>query len=59
MKVEGKKFDKGKAPLSWIPRTVIEQEAQVFAHGAEKYGRNNYKKGMDWSRVLDAALRHV
>lgn len=56
---QGTKHDMGKPPLSWIPRSVLEQEAQVLAFGATKYGRNNYKKGMEWSRVLDAALRHI
>jgi len=55
----GKKFDEGKPPLSIIPRTALEQEAQVFAFGAAKYGKNNFKGGMAYSRLIDATLRHV
>lgn len=55
----GVKFDNGKAPLSWIPRKILEEEANVFLYGSKKYARNNYKKGMEWSRVIDAALRHL
>lgn len=55
----GIKFDQGKPPLSWIPRTALEQEAQVFAYGGQKYGRNNFKKGMKWTRLIDASLRHI
>lgn len=55
----GNKFDQGKAPLSMLPRVALEQEAQVMEFGAKKYGKFNYKKGMKWSRLLDAALRHV
>lgn len=57
--MKGIKHDAGKAPLSLIPREALEQEAQVFGFGAKKYGRNNYRLGMEWSRVIDAALRHV
>ena len=56
---KGLKFDKGKPPLSMIPRVALEEEAKVFAFGAEKYGRDNFKLGMEWTRVIDAALRHI
>ena len=53
------KFDNGKPPLGLIPRQALEAEAQVLAFGAEKYGRDNWRGGMAWSRLLDAALRHI
>jgi len=55
----GKKFDQGKAPLGMLPRVALEQEAQVMEFGAKKYGKFNYRKGMKWSRLIDAALRHI
>lgn len=55
----GKKFDQGKSPLSWLPLAALNLEAQALRYGANKYGRNNYKQGMEWSRVIDAALRHI
>ena len=38
----------------------IEQLAIAMEYGEAKpeYGRNNWKKGMQWSRYLDAAMRH-
>ena len=54
-----KKFDKGKPPLSLIPLAALEAEAKVFAFGAAKYGRDNFKLGMEWTRLVDACLRHV
>ena len=33
--------------------------AEVLAFGAIKYDWDNWKKGMDHSRILDATLRHV
>ena len=56
---EGVKFDKGKPPLSLLPRAALEEEARVLAFGAEKYGRDNWRLGMDHSRLLDACMRHV
>ena len=39
---------------------AIEQIAVAMEYGEAKpeYGRNNWKKGMEWSRYLDAAMRH-
>lgn len=56
---EAIKFDTGKPPLSLIPRTALEEEAKVMAFGAGKYGRDNWRGGMDFSRLMDATLRHV
>jgi len=56
---EAVKFDAGKPPLGLISRTALEEEAKVMAFGAQKYGRDNWRKGMDFSRLGDAALRHV
>lgn len=57
--VEGTKNDTGKPQLSLLTRESLEAEARAFAYGAKKYDKNNYKRGMAWSRVLDAALRHL
>ncbi len=56
---EGKKFDSGKAPISWIPVSAIIGEAKGYAYGGNKYGRNNFKDGLAHTRCLDAALRHI
>lgn len=56
---DGIKHDTGKPPLSWVPRSLKESVAQVLEFGATKYGRDNWRKGMEWSRILDAALRHM
>lgn len=55
----GTKHDTGKPQLSLIPVTALESEAKVFAYGKAKYGLNNYKKGFTYSRLIDAALRHI
>jgi hypothetical protein len=55
----GTKHDSGKPPLTLVPKAATELEAKVYAFGAKKYGRYNYKKGFEYSRLLDAALRHL
>lgn len=37
---------------------TLELTSSAMAYGIKKYGRNNWKKGMAWSRLVDAALRH-
>jgi len=56
---EAVKFDGGKPPLSLISRYALEEEAKVLAFGAQKYGTHNWRQGMGFSRLVDAALRHV
>ena len=53
------KFDAGKPPLGLISRRALEEEAKVMAFGAQKYGEHQWRKGMEFSRLADAALRHI
>lgn len=59
MKDEGTKHDQGKPRLSKIPLAGITEVVKVMEFGAQKYGWDNWKKGMDWSRLIDASLRHI
>ena len=58
-KNEGIKHDSGKPKLSMLTLESLAYEAAAFEYGAKKYEKNNYKAGMDWTRVSDAALRHL
>lgn len=55
----GLKYDNGKPPMSLIDRGALEQIAQVLAFGAQKYAAHNWRQGIAYSRLLDAALRHL
>lgn len=57
--VQGKKNDAGKADISLIPLSALEVEARGFMLGEQKYGRYNYCKGMEATRLVGAALRHL
>ena len=41
------------------PPLSILEITKGLEYGLVKYHRNNWKEGMEWSRVLDAALRHL
>ncbi len=55
----GVKFDSEKAPLDLIPYEALEEIAKVLAFGANKYGRHNWRAGIEQSRLIAAALRHL
>lgn len=55
----GKKYDTNKPKLSLVSKESLEGEAAALEYGLAKYGKNNYKLGMDWSRLIDASLRHI
>ena len=59
MQNEGVKFDSTKPSISMIPRRAILEEAKVMDYGAQKYDRDNWRKGMKWTRYIDAAMRHI
>lgn len=59
MNGQADKFDNGKPQISLIPFTALIHEARVMEFGAAKYGRDNWREGMDWTRLIDATLRHT
>lgn len=61
VKTDGKamKADAGRPQLSLVPIESLELCAAALEYGTRKYSRNNYRKGLEWNRLLDATLRHV
>jgi hypothetical protein len=55
----GIKHDANKPDLSIIPKAALDMTARAFMFGAQKYGRNNFRGGMDWLRMTSAAMRHI
>lgn len=45
--------------MSLIPQKSLVELGNVMTHGAGKYGPHNWRAGMDWSRLLSAAMRHM
>lgn len=54
----GKKYDGGKPRMDLLSSIALEEIAKVMTFGAKKYGDNNWRGGIAWSRVLGALFRH-
>lgn len=55
----GIKHDVNKAAMHLIPSEAIEAMAQVLEFGARKYEPRNWERGLLYSRVFAAAMRHL
>ena len=55
----GRKDDAEKPPLELLPSAALLEVAKVLGHGRKKYDAYNWTKGMNWSRLLGAAMRHL
>lgn len=44
--------------MSLIPFVALRALGEVYTYGAQKYADHNWLKGMKWSRLQDAMLRH-
>lgn len=57
--MEGKKLDDGKLPWHLLPGDSIEQIVEILDFGAKKYAPRNWEKGMSYSRLFSAMMRHM
>lgn len=53
------RFNQGKPKYSLLDLGSFEWTVEVLEFGAEKYERNNWKKGLPLSEILDSLMRHV
>ncbi len=56
---EGVKDDLGKIRYDLIPPDALEELARVYTFGAGKYADRNWEKGLLFSRVFGAMMRHA
>lgn len=55
----GTKHDNGKAGMDLVPYDAIVEVAKVLDFGAKKYSPGNWAKGIEFSRLIAAAERHL
>lgn len=48
-----------KPPLDLLTLEFLSETAKALGFGAGKYGRHNFREGIDHSRLIAAALRHL
>lgn len=53
------KHDEGKPRYDLIPLEALDGLARLYALGARKYADRNWEKGMQWSRIFAALMRHA
>ncbi len=56
---QASKKDEGKPRVELIPPEFLLDLAKVLEFGAKKYGDNNWRKGLKWTRLYASALRHL
>jgi hypothetical protein len=56
---EGTKHDSGKARFDLLPAFPLEQMAHLYTFGAKKYADRNWEKGISYSRIFAALMRHA
>lgn len=62
MEEKGTKFDKDpmlKPRIGLVPLRAMWEIGKVMTDGAKKYSEFNWKGGLKYSRLYDAALRHI
>ena len=55
----GVKYDGGKPRFDLIPAVPLETLAKIYTMGAEKYADRNWEKGIQYSRIYAAVMRHL
>lgn len=55
----GVKADTGKPMLDLISPAMMFEVGRVLTFGAQKYDPHNWRKGIKYSRLIAAALRHI
>jgi len=53
------KFDSEKIRFELIPPSALEEVASVFTYGSIKYSDLNWAKGLHFSRLFGACMRHL
>ncbi len=55
----GTKHDDGKLQFGLLPVEPLREVVYVYGVGAKKYGVNEWRKGIAYSRIFNAMMRHA
>lgn len=59
LSAQGTKHDADKPPMELLSSLALTGLADVLAYGAKRYGKHNWRKGISYSRLYSATLRHM
>lgn len=57
--MQADRFNTGKPEWSLVDFPSLEPMVRVLEFGAQKYSRNNWKKGLPINSIIDSLMRHV
>ena len=57
--MNGLKYDSQKPRMDLLDPSFLEGVASVLSFGAQKYDAHNWRKGIEVSRLIAAAYRHI
>ena len=53
------RYNEGKVQWSLVDYKSLEPMVRVLEYGCRKYSKNNWKKGMPASQIIESMLRHT
>lgn len=53
------KHDQDKLRFDLLPPGPLSEVVNIYNYGCKKYAAHNWRKGMAWSRVFAAIMRHL
>jgi len=56
---KGLKYDSGKPQLDLVPPSLDEAVGDILTLGAKKYASHNWRKGINYSRIVASLKRHM
>lgn len=59
MKEQADRYNQGKPQYSLLDFQCLEPGVRALEYGAIKYSRNNWRKGMPQSKLIDSLIRHL
>ena len=59
MEEKSLRYNEGKPQWSLVDFKSLEPLVRVMEYGAQKYARENWKKGLDLNQILESMSRHL
>lgn len=55
----GDRFNQGKPKWSFVDFNSLEDMVRVLEYGANKYSKDNWKKGLPYTEISESLIRHL
>jgi uncharacterized HAD superfamily protein len=58
-KQQALRYNTDKLEFSLLPTHALEETIRVMMYGSKKYDKNNWKRGLSWTSIIDCIERHL